>query len=219
MGANRAGSPAARSGDRRCRSPSRSAAESARPPSRKRKGRAAAGRHPPARPHARRHRARAGGGRGLRHRRAHPPGLDPLPPRQRGRRPARAGGDARQPRQRPDAVDRPRLQLFLASRQHRRRPASHPPQPRPCADEVGAAPGRARPRLPARRRSGDRRRPAARLLRSRLDQPGADRPSDRGAAQEHAHPRAGDRAADRRASRAWRATTSSWRATTSSCAA
>ena len=73
-------------------------------------------------------------------RRAHPPGLDPLPPRQRGRRAARARGHARQPRHRPDARDRARLQLFLASRQHRRGPAPHPPQPRPC-------------RSPARRRA------------------------------------------------------------------
>jgi len=45
--------------------------------------------------------------------------LDPLPPRQRDRRAARAGGDARQPRRRPDAEHRARLQLFLASFQHR----------------------------------------------------------------------------------------------------
>ena len=168
---------------------------------------------------ARRHGPRTGRGRRLRNRRAHPPGLDPLPPRQRNRRPARAGGDARQSRQRTDAVDRPRLQLFLAPGQHRRGPAPHPPQPRPCADEVGAAAGRAAPRLQARRRSGDRRRRAARLLRSGLDQPGADRPSDRSSPQEHAHPRTGNRPADRRAPSAWKATTSRWRKTTSSCAA
>ena len=64
-----------------------------RPPRRGRKGRAVARRHPAARAHSRRHRARAGGRRGLRTRRAHPPGLDPLPSRQRERRAARARGD------------------------------------------------------------------------------------------------------------------------------
>ena len=53
---------------------------------------------------------------------------------------------------------RARLQLFLASGQHRRGPAPHPPQPRPCADEVGAAAGRAGLRLQARRGSRHRRR-------------------------------------------------------------
>ena len=68
----------------------------------------------------------------LRAGRADPPGLDPLPSPQRDRRAARARGDPRQPQRRPDARDRARLQLLLASRQHRRGPAPYPPQPRAC---------------------------------------------------------------------------------------
>ena len=115
--------------------------------------------------------------------------------------------------------DRARLQLFLAPRQHRRGPAPHPPQPRPRADEVGAASGRAGLRLQARRRRGHRRSRAARVLRPRARQPGAHRPPDRGPAQEHADARAGDRRGCSTSASACRATRSSWRATRSNCAA
>ena len=127
---------------------------------------------------------------------------------------------ARQPRQRPDARDRARLQLFLASGQHRRGPAPHPPQPRPCgASARRRARARSRHAFQRAREAGRRRRGAARLLRRRAGQPGADRASDRSAAQEHAHARTGDRRAARRARARWPATTPSWRATRSSCAA
>ena len=56
-------------------------------------------------------------------------------------------------------VDRARLQLFLASRQYRRGPASHPPQPRPCDRRLRAPARLARLRLSAHAR--DRRRAGA----------------------------------------------------------
>ena len=96
-------------------------------------------------------------------------------------------------------VDRARLQLFLPSRQHRRRPASHPPQPRACDRRLGAAPGFAGLRLPAHARDGRRAQGARRVLRSRAGEPGADRPSDRGPAQEHADARTRNRRTARRA--------------------
>ena len=182
---------------------------------RRRQGPAAPRRHPPARPHPRRHRARAGGRGDLRARRADPPGLDPLPSPQRGRRAARARGDPRQPQRRPDARDRARLQLFLASRQHRRGPASHPPQPRACDRRLRPAPRLARFRLPAHARDGRRARAARRLLRSRAGEPGAHRPSDRSAAQEHADARARDRRTARRARPRCTATRRSSRSTRS----
>ena len=46
--------------------------------------------------------------------------------------------------------DPARLQLFFASRQHRRRRAPHPPQPRPYRQALGAAPRLAAPRFCAR---------------------------------------------------------------------
>ena len=71
--------------------------------------------------------------------RAHPPDLDPLPPR-RGRDGARrARGDAEPLSARADDRDHPRLQLLLAPRQHRRGPAPHPPHPRACPGRLGAA--------------------------------------------------------------------------------
>ena len=59
----------------------------------------------------------------------------------------------------------------------------------------------------------------ARLLRPRAGQPGADRPSDRSAAQEHARPRARNRRAARRARAHGRRRRRSSSATRSSCAA
>ena len=100
---------------------------------------------------------------------------------------------------RPDAGDRAGVQLFLPSRQHRRGPASHPPQPRACDFPLRSPPRLARLRLPAHRRGGRRARAARRLFRFRAGEPGADRPPDRSAAQEHAHPRARNRRAARRA--------------------
>ena len=79
-----------------------------------------------------------------------------------------------------------RLQLFLASRQHRRRSASHPPQPRPCDRRLRAPPGFARLRFQRTREMGVEPSSARRFLRSRAGKPGADRPSDRSEAQEHA---------------------------------
>ena len=145
-----------RTESRPCRSPSLENAPLGRT-GRQRKGCAAARGHPPARAHSRRHRARAGGRRRLRLRRAHPAGLDPLPPRQRDRRAARTRRDARQPRQRPDARDRARVQLFLASGQYRRGSAPHPAQPRP---RRAAARRRGRVRSPTP--SSARAKPASR---------------------------------------------------------
>ena len=92
---------------------------------------------------------------------------------------------------------RARLQLFLAPRQYRRGPAPHPPQAR--ASAAGGAPragSLAHTLAHARGRRLQRRRPAA-VLRRRAGQPGADRPSDRSAAQEHDGSRDGDRGAAR----------------------
>ena len=108
------------------------------------------------------------------------------------------GGDARQPRQRPDLRDRARVQLFFASRQHRGRPASQPPQPRPCGAPLRAEAGFARHAFAHARKAGiDAKRCA--ILRPRVDQPRADRASDRGAAQEHSDARTRDRRVARRA--------------------
>ena len=92
-------------------------------------------------------------------------------------------------------ADRPRLQLFLASRQHRRGPEQHPPDARPRRRRAAAE--RAHPD-PGPRKDGrlQRRRPAP-LLRGRPGQPGADRASDRSPPQEHDGPRDGDRGAAR----------------------
>ena len=115
-------------------------------------------------------------------------------------------------------VDRARLQLFLASRQHRRRPASHPPQPRSCDRRLGAASRLARLRLSTHARDGGRAEGARRFLRSRAGKPGADRPSDRSAAQEHVDPRTRDRRIARRA-RPRRRSERSSRPTRKSCGA
>ena len=93
-----------------------------------------------------------------------------------------------------DGADRPRLQLFLPPRQHRRGPEQHPPD--------AGAPTRAAPR-PA---CWPRRSPHARgagigadalrsFFKTRAGQPGADGASDRGAPQEHDRPRDGGRGA------------------------
>ena len=159
-----------------------------------RKGCAAARRHPSARPNPRRHRARAGGRGGLRAGRADPQGLDPLSSRQRSRRAARARGDARQPQRRPDAC-----RSCAPTAISRISPTS----PRTSITSAATAPmrsrarrrGRARSPTPssARARWGSTPEALARLLRSRPGEPGAHRPSDRSAAQEHADPRDRDR--------------------------
>ncbi len=106
--------------------------------------------------------------------------------------PARAGRHPRQHVDRRDAADRPRLQLFLPPRQHRRGPEQHPPdaQPRPergaAAEHAGADPGP----CPTGRHQPGR---SAQLLQERAGQSGADRASDRGPPQEHDGPRDGDR--------------------------
>ena len=174
--------------------------------------------HPPARAHPRRYRARPGGRRRVRPGRAHPADLDPVPSR-RGQ--AGAAGTRNHPRQHVDQrhrADRPRLQLFLASRQHRRGPEQHPPDARPWPP---AGRGRARSPRPCRMREDGRlqRRRSAPLLREGPGQPGADRASDRSSPQEHDRPRDGDRGAarpprTRRSSRRKRS-----RPATSSCAA
>ena len=69
----------------------------------------------------------------------------------------------------------------------------------PMWSALGAAAGLDAPRAEPRARGRLRRHGARALLRPRPGQPGADRPSDRGAAQEHADPRTGDRRAHRRA--------------------
>ena len=102
---------------------------------------------------------------------------------------------AQRPADRADAQHRPRVQLLLASRQHRRGrpPESAPPQPR--ARRLAAAAGK--PRRRARMRRGPRhRRPTDRgVVRRRAGEPGADRAPDRSPAQEHSRLRARSRAA------------------------
>ena len=115
-------------------------------------------------------------------RRAHPPDLDTLPPR-RGRAGAGASSNrpAQQPVPRPRQPDHPRLQLFLAPRQHRRGPAPDPPHPRPRAGRLARparAPCAARSPMPSRPGSpGPSSPPSSR----RADRAGADRAPDRGA--------------------------------------
>ncbi len=84
---------------------------------------------------------------------------------------------------RPHHPDHPRLQLLLASRQHRRGSAPHPPHPRACAGGVGAARGHDGVCARARPRGRHRAVAAAGILRRRLGRPGAHRASDRGAPQ------------------------------------
>ena len=151
----------------------------------------AADRYPPARAHPRRYRARPGGRRRVRPGRAHPADLDPVPPR-RGQ--AGAAGTRNHPRQHVDQrhrADRPRLQLFLASRQHRRGPEQHPPDARSWSRRAAAE--RAHPD-PGPRKDGrlQRRRPAP-LLRGGSGQPGADGAPHGSSPQEHDRPRDGNR--------------------------
>ena len=82
---------------------------------------------------------------------------------------------------------RARLQLFLAPRQHRRGPAPHPPLAGARHRRVRAARGQPAPtRWTAPPTAGIGADDAGRLLRARAGRAGADRASDRGAAQEHA---------------------------------
>ena len=167
---------------------------------RRRQGPAAARRHPPARPHPRRHGARAGGRGDLRAGRADPPGLDPLPPRTT--RPARGASSRRcstaLSADQTLAIVRAfsyfsHLANIAEDQHHIRRNRAH------AIAGSAPAPGLARLRLPAHARGGRRARAARRLLRPRAGEPGADRPPDRSAPQEHAHPRARNRRPARRA--------------------
>ena len=158
-------------------------------------GCAAADRYPPARAYSRRYRPRPGGRRGVRPGRAHPADLDPVPSR-RGQ--AGAAGTRKHPRRhvdQRDRSDRPRFQLFLASRQHRRGPEQHPPDARPWSRRAAAE--RAYPDIVACKDGRFERRRTARFFQGCPGKPGADRASDRGPPQEHDGPRDGDRGATR----------------------
>ena len=108
----------------------------------------------------------------------------------------RRGTSWNNPRQhvdQPDRAHRARLQLFLASRQHRRRPEQHPADARPRHGGAGAGNAGCDPGACARSRH--QRRRSAEIFRQRPGQPGPDRASDRSAPQEHHRPRDGDRRA------------------------
>ena len=87
----------------------------------------------------------------------------------------------------------PRLQLLLAPRQHRRGRPPRAPPPAPPPRGPAAAGGQPRRHLRAARRGRHRRRRRRRELDRRARLPGAHRPPDRGAAQEHPRRRAADR--------------------------
>ncbi len=155
---------------------------------------AAGRRHPPARADPRRRDPRAGRQGGVRPGRAGPPALRRLPAEARRPRRPRPRPAADQPLGRPHGERDPRLQLFLAPRQHRRGPA--PPAPARGARAPGAPAARlAAGRVRAAGAARHRRRPHRRHARARLDLAGAHRPPDRGAAKEHPRRRAGDRRA------------------------
>ena len=115
---------------------------------------AAAERHPAARAHPRRYRARPGRRRCVRPGRAHPADLDPVPPRRGQAGAARARNHPRQHVDLRDRAHRPRLQLFLAPRQHRRGPEQHPPDARPLAPMARRGPARWRKPCPMRAQPG-----------------------------------------------------------------
>ena len=124
--------------------------------------------------------------------------------KQRRQRRPRARPPAEEPVGRPDGQRDPRLQLLLAPGQHRRRP---PPRAPPRAStsaqghlqEGSLAHGL---RAPARRRHAAPTRSPRRWQQAYICA-GADRPPDRGAAQEHPRRRARHRRAGGRARRAW----------------
>ena len=127
-------------------------------------------------------------GGGVRSGREHPADLDPLPPRrgQAARRELEAMLDSLSTGQ--TMRDHPRLQLFLAPRQHRRGSAPHPPHAQPMtlagsAPRAGDAGPRARPRTRGRHQRPTELRA---FFADALVSPGAHRPSDRSAAQKHA---------------------------------
>ena len=95
-----------------------------------------------------------------------------------------------------DRAHRPRLQLFLASRQYRRGPEQHPADARRVAPADAAAEHAGRD-LGACAGGRLQRRRAAPILRRGAGQPGPDRASDRSPPQEHDRPRDGDRGAAR----------------------
>ena len=156
-------------------------------------GRPASRGHPAAGAHPRRHRARPGRRRRVRPGRAHPADLDPVPPRRRQAGAARARTHPRQHVDQPDRAHRARLQLFFASRQHRRGPEQHPADAGALDRRRSAAPGHAAADPGACARGRLQRRRPAQILHGSPGQPGADRASDRSPPQEHDRPRDGDR--------------------------
>ena len=159
--------------------------------------------HPPARAHPRRSHPRAGGAGGLRASGARAPAGGGLPPQARRQGRARTRPPAEGPVGRPDGERDPRLQLLLAPGQPRRGPPPRAPPPAPRAP--GPPPGGVAGELPGEAAQGRPRRPGDRQgAAAGLHLPGADRASDRGAAQEHPRRRARDRRLRRRARRAAR---------------
>ena len=124
-----------------------------------------------------------------------------VPSQRRRGRPAGTAGHPERPADGPGAAYHPRLRLFLASRQHRRGPAPHPPHPRLRHRQLRRrAQGTMAHALDrARERRHSRATQLQAFFADALVQPGPDRASDRGAAQEHDRPRDGDRRAARRA--------------------
>ena len=158
----------------------------------------AAGRREAGRPRPRRHGPPAAGRSRLRDGRTHPADLHCVPAGRRRRGTARTRGHARQPLARSHHRGGARLQLLLASRQHRRGPASDPLHARAVGRWRAGAP-RHNPEHAGVAQGGTRAaRDIAGAVRHDPGQPGADRASDRSAAQERARPRDGGRAAARR---------------------
>ena len=158
---------------------------------------AAARRHAPARPHPRRRAARADRRGRLRARRGDPADRDPLPARQRAPRPTRRA--ATSPRcstgcRSATCSRRARVLVLLAPREHRRGRAPAPPPARrgPRRRSARSA-ARSATRSPRCARGRRRRRRDRALVRRCARVAGADRASDRGAAQEHPRRRARDR--------------------------
>ena len=129
----------------------------------------------------------------LRHRRAHPPKLDPLPPR-RGRRGARGARATLNALPRSEAMQIIRAFGFFShlaniaeDQHHIRRTRAH------ALRRSAPREGTMAHAWPAPREAGIPRDALRRFLRRRDGRAGADRASDRGAAQEHDRPRDGGR--------------------------
>src|SRR5215472_6633267 len=112
---------------------------------------AAARGYPAARPHPWRHSTRTERGGRLQHCRTYPPNLGSLPPKRGPCGASRARRDVEQSAAEGSVTHHSRVRLLFASRQHRRRPASHPPYPCSCTDCLRAT----------RRHDGPRPRPRA----------------------------------------------------------